>query len=90
MTQDEFESSIAEISGASKASVAAFLEAQKIAAHKALQSGQEVKIPGLCKIAVAHKPAREARNPGTGETVQVPAHNVVKLKALKALRDAVH
>ncbi|MFA7395249.1 MAG: HU family DNA-binding protein, partial [Candidatus Paceibacterota bacterium] len=38
---------------------------------------------------VKERAARTARNPRTGETVQVPAMSVPKFKAAKALKDAV-
>jgi nucleoid DNA-binding protein len=50
-------------------------------------------MPGLLKIAVVKKPARPARkgvNPFTGEEVMFkakPAHKVVKIKALKKLKE---
>jgi len=52
-------------------------------------------IPALCKITVTKKPATKARkgiNPFTGEEAMFkakPARKVVKLRALKALRDMV-
>lgn len=50
-------------------------------------------LPGLLKIVVVKKPARPARkgvNPFTGEEVMFkakPAHKVVKVKALKKLKE---
>jgi nucleoid DNA-binding protein len=50
-------------------------------------------LPGLLKITVVKKPARPARkgiNPFTGEEVMFkakPAHKVVKVKALRKLKD---
>jgi nucleoid DNA-binding protein len=52
-------------------------------------------IPGLAKVRVVRKPATKARkgtNPFTGEEMMFkakPARNVVKLSALKALKDMV-
>ena len=52
-------------------------------------------VPGLMKIVKQHKPRRPARrgiNPFTGEEQMFkakPAHNVVKVRALKALKDMV-
>jgi nucleoid DNA-binding protein len=50
-------------------------------------------LPGILKITVVKKPARPARkgiNPFTGEEVMFkakPAHKVVKIKALKKLKE---
>ena len=52
-------------------------------------------IPGLCKIVTQRKPATKARkgiNPFTGEETMFkakPARTVVKVRALKALKDMV-
>jgi nucleoid DNA-binding protein len=52
-------------------------------------------VPGLMKIVVIRKPATKARkgiNPFTGEETMFkakPARNVVKVRALKALKDMV-
>lgn len=54
-----------------------------------LKSGGEVSIAGLGIFAAKARAAREARNPRTGETVKVPATNVPKFRAAKALKDAV-
>ena len=54
-----------------------------------LKSGQEVSIAGLGIFSVKARAARDARNPRTGETVKVPAMNVPKFRAAKALKDAV-
>lgn len=54
-----------------------------------LKSGEEVSIAGLGIFSVKARAARDARNPRTGETVKVPAMNVPKFRAAKALKDAV-
>jgi nucleoid DNA-binding protein len=53
------------------------------------------QIPGLCKIVRKQnppKPAREGINPATGEKIMIkakPASTVVKVRALKNLKDMV-
>ena len=47
-------------------------------------------INGLAKFKVEHKEARAGRNPATGAAIQIPAKNVVKVTAAKALNDAVN
>ena len=54
-----------------------------------LKKGNEVSIAGLGIFSVKARAARDARNPRTGETVKVPAMNVPKFRAAKALKDAV-
>ncbi len=54
-----------------------------------LKKGDEVSIAGLGIFSVKHRKARQARNPRTGETIQVPAMKFPKFRAAKALKDAV-
>lgn len=54
-----------------------------------LKSGQEVSIAGLGIFSAKERAARTARNPRTGEPIQVPAMRVPKFRAAKALKDAV-
>ncbi len=54
-----------------------------------LKKGNEVSIAGLGIFSVKARAAREARNPRTGESIKVPAMNVPKFRAAKALKDAV-
>ncbi len=54
-----------------------------------LKNGEDVSIAGFGIFASKERAARTARNPRTGETVNVPAMKVPKFKAAKALKDAV-
>ncbi len=54
-----------------------------------LKKGDEVSIAGLGIFSVKQRAAREARNPRTGESINVPAMKVPKFRAAKALKDAV-
>jgi DNA-binding protein HU-beta len=56
---------------------------------KSLKKGDEVSIAGLGIFTVKQRKARQARNPRTGATVNVPAMKVPKFRAAKALKDAV-
>ncbi len=54
-----------------------------------LKKGEDVSIAGLGIFTVKQRAARMARNPRTGEAVQVQAMKVPKFKAAKALKEAV-
>lgn len=54
-----------------------------------LKKGDDVSIAGFGIFSSVKKAARMARNPKTGEMVQVAAKNSPKFKAGKALKDAV-
>ena len=97
-TKSEIMNNIAEATGHTKKEVVAFFEAltAEIEKNVGKKGGPgQFTIPGLCKIVVQDKPAlpkREVRNPGTGEMVWAkprPARKVVKVRALKGLKDMV-
>jgi DNA-binding protein HU-beta len=54
-----------------------------------LVAGQEVSIAGLGIFSAKMRKARTARNPRTGESLEVPAMRVPKFRPAKALKDAV-
>ncbi len=54
-----------------------------------LKKGGEVSIAGLGIFSTKLRAARPARNPRTGETIQVASMRVPKFRAAKGLRDAV-
>lgn len=55
----------------------------------ALKKNGEVTLNDMGKYVVQNKPAREARNPMTGETVKVPAKTVAKWRPNKKFKDSV-
>ena len=52
---------------------------------KALQSGDKLEIRGFGSFKVRDRKARQARNPRTGEAIQVPAQRVAAFKPSKEL-----
>ncbi len=56
---------------------------------ESLKDGTEVSIAGLGIFSAKMRKARTARNPRTGESLEVPAMRVPKFRAAKALKDAV-
>lgn len=54
-----------------------------------LAGEKEVKLPGLGSFKMSYKEARTARNPATGESVQVPAKTTVKFTVGDKLKDLV-
>ena len=54
-----------------------------------LTKGEDVSIAGFGIFTAKMRAARTARNPRTGEPIQVPAMKVAKFKAGKALKEAV-
>ena len=59
-------------------------------AELALQNVDCVDIPKFGKLSVEQRQARMARNPQTGEKMEVPAKKAIKFKASKTLKDAIN
>lgn len=55
----------------------------------ALKKGDRVALVGFGTFSVTKRKARTARNPRTGETIQVPAKKAPKFKAGRELKNAV-
>lgn len=95
MTKTAMLTHIAEVTELSKKEVAAVLDELGVVInrHVKKKSCGEFKLPGLLKVKVVKKPsvkARKGTNPFTGEEMMFkakPARNVVKVTALKGLKD---
>ena len=53
------------------------------------QKGIDVRLAGYFSLERVERAARSGRNPQTGEAMEIPAREVVKLTAGKTLKDAV-
>ena len=51
--------------------------------------GEEVSLPGFGKFKVQDKPERTARNPRTGEAIQLAATKKLVFQPAKAIRDSL-
>ena len=66
-----------------------FEELFKLAVKEAKGGSGKFVIPNIGRIVKAHRKARMGRNPQTGEAIKIKAKTVVRLRAAKALKDAV-
>ena len=57
---------------------------------KALEDGERIEIRGFGSFNIHQRPPRLARNPKTGESVDLPAKTVVHFKPGKQMRDHVN
>ena len=97
MTKSQILTTLAENTGHSKKEISNVLEefGTLIERHLKPRGAGQFTFPGLLKIVVSKKPATKARkgiNPFTGEETVFkakPARKVVKIKALKGLKDMV-
>jgi len=86
MNKAEIVARIAEITGGTKKEAVKYLEAFKQVISESLKAGKPVKLYGFVNFKVKNVPERTARNPRTGETIQVPAHMKASASLSKSLR----
>ncbi len=55
-----------------------------------LSKGEKIELRGFGNFKVKERNARIARNPKTGETVEVPPQKSIHFKMSKALKDAIN
>ena len=57
---------------------------------EALARGEDVAVAGFGRFARTDRPAREGRNPRTGERIAIGPSSGVSFKAARALKDALN
>lgn len=75
--------------GVTKKDCAAVVEAFLNAVKQALASGEHIEIRGFGTFKVRDRKPRLARNPRTGESVQVPARQVPVFKPSRLFKEKV-
>ncbi len=90
MNKNELISAVADQCEMSKQQAGDAVEAVLSTVTNCLAKGDEVRILGFGNFVVADRKATTARNPRTGETINVAASKAPKFKAGKALKDAVN
>lgn len=86
ITIKELVDASASASGTTKRQAAAILEAAFAKAGEELRAGNEVTIRNFGRFFPKVRDARTARNPKTGEAVQVPAKTVYKFSPRGSLK----
>ncbi len=82
MNKTELVETIAQRTDLPKSSVQSVLdEFESIAGDVVAKGGEALTIPGFLKFEQTHRKARKARNPQTGEEIDVPASNAAKVSA---------
>lgn len=89
MNKSELIDAIATGSGLTKAAASKVLEVFTSTVTRALQSGDQVVLPGFGSFSTSMRSARTGRNPQTGQTINIKAARVAKFKAGKSLKEAV-
>ncbi len=89
MTKDELVAKVAESTGIKKIDIHKALDAVINTIIQTIKAGEKVNITGLGIFKLKDKKARLARNPKTGESVQVPAKRAPKFLASKNFKETV-
>ncbi len=89
MNKTELCAAIAAKTGFSKKDTEKFTAAFVDTVVEALQQDDKVQIVGFGTFEVKNRPARKARNPRTGEEIEIAATKAPAFKVGKALKDSV-
>ena len=89
MKKQDLANMVHEMVGGTKTQSEAVIKGIFDAIANEMAKGGTVDIAGFGKFEGVNRDARMARNPRSGEMVQVPAKRVPKFKAGKALKDTV-
>jgi DNA-binding protein HU-beta len=75
---------VAEKLGGSKAEASKAVDAVLSSIGAVTSDGNRITVPGFGTFKVKDRPARTAKNPRTGESIDVPARSELSFKAAKA------
>ncbi|HNQ73115.1 MAG TPA: HU family DNA-binding protein [Verrucomicrobiota bacterium] len=87
LSKSQIAAELAERSGLKKKQASEILEIIADLAYK--NAKNSFTLPGIGKLVLVNRKARQGRNPATGETIQIPAKKVVKFRVAKACKDAI-
>ena len=90
MNKTQLVEAIAQDSGLSQADARRAVESFVTTVENTLKSGDEIAITGFGKFSVSNRAARTARNPATGETINVKASKAPRFSAGAGLKAAVN
>jgi DNA-binding protein HU-beta len=90
LNKSDLAAAVAEAAGISKSDAASAIDATFDTIANALKDGFDIRLSRFGSFGVADSPAREGRNPRTGETVRIAASKRARFKAEKGLKDAVN
>mgnify|MGYP000511693859 CR=1 FL=1 len=89
MTKSQFVAHLSEQSGMSKKEVTAMWELLVDTIYKETKEAGMCTLPGIGKMVLQNRAARQGRNPATGETIQIPAKTVLKFRVAKQAKDTI-
>lgn len=87
MTMNELLEHVAATTGMNKEGVKKILDASIAAISEKAKQGDVVALAGFGQFKVKDTAARQGRNPGTGETIEIAAARKMTFTPAKALKD---
>ena len=90
MNKSELCAAIAAKTGLSKKDAEKFTGAFVETVIESMKKGERVQVVGFGTFEVRERPARNARNPRTGETIAIEASKAPVFKAGKTLRESLN
>ena len=90
MNKTELIAAVAEKAEISKKDAEKAVKAFTEVVSDELVKGEKIQLVGFGTFEVSERPAREGRNPKTGEVMTIAASKAPKFKAGKALKDAIN
>ena len=80
---------VAREAGMAKDAAKKALEAVLAGIVDAAKKGEEVNLPGFGRFKVKDSPARQGRNPATGETIEIAASRKLGFSPAKQVKEAL-
>lgn len=90
MNTSDIADTLAETHGLTKTDARKLVDGVFAAIADAAAKGDEVALGGFGKFKVKASPAREGRNPATGETIKIAASKKLTFAAAKAVKDRLN
>lgn len=90
MNKTELSAAVAAKAGMTRKDAEAAVAAVLDVVGETLKTGEKIALVGFGTFEVKDRPARKARNPRTGEEIEIEACRVPGFKAGKALKDMVN
>ena len=87
LTKTDLIKELAAAGGVSKRRVETILETLTQIAYREARKG--FVVPGICRLDVVHRKARQVRTPQTSQILQIAAHDALRVRPLKRAKDVI-
>jgi len=89
VNKNELIASVAQQSGLTKADATRAVDSVIKSITKSLKGNKDVRLVGFGTFSVTQRPAREGRNPRTGQKIKIKASKQPKFRPGKGLKEAI-